>query len=160
MYIFLCFVGKHVIDWHFHQNEPSATKPALSSAAYNYLPCICIHFFLWYCFVYFPSLGCYHLVSAFLQLLFVRFLQPFCLQKNHIVTHSSCLLYPWFRILFLLCLCSQILPDVLVLTFIIPSWNLRILWPWRFKLRSSELLHFLVGSWFQKNMLPPSSLPT
>jgi hypothetical protein len=69
-------------------------------------------------------------------------------------------LYPRFGILFLLCLCLQILPDVLVLAFIIPSWNLRFLWPWRFKLHSSELLHSLGGSGFQKNILPPSLLAT
>jgi len=139
LYIFLCFVGKHVIDWHFHHNEPSVTKPALFYDVCNYLPCICIHFFLWYSFVCFPSLGCQHLVSAFPQLLFVQHLQLFCSQKNCIVSHLSYLLYPWFGILFLLCLCLQILPDVLVLAFIIPSWNLRTLWPWRFKLRYSKL---------------------
>jgi len=61
LYIFLCFVGKRVIDWPFHHSEPSVTKPALFYAVCNYLLCITIHSPLWYCFVYFPSLGCHHL---------------------------------------------------------------------------------------------------
>jgi hypothetical protein len=145
-----CFVGKHVIDWHFRHNEPSVTKPAVFYAVRNYLPCICIHFF-----VCFPCLGCHHLVSAFPHLLFVQHLQLLCPQKNCMVTLMSCLLYPWFAILFLLCLCLQILPDVLVLAFNIPSWNLRFLWLWKFKLSPSELLHCADGSGFQRNMLSP-----
>jgi len=89
--IFLCFVGKHVIDCPFHHNEPSATKPALFFAVYNYLPCICIHFPLLYCFVYFPSLGCHHLVSAFPQLLFVQHFQFFALKT--IVLSLTCPVY-------------------------------------------------------------------